>query len=132
MVAQLQKIPQDFYPFRKNEPSPANDSLLSVCCGVTLPTAGGWPRHDFGEGRAMKRGLWVAGALALLLGLLFGRESLSYVGTFVGMCRDNAKEAIPVDFQIERAKQEVKNLDPDIARNMHLIAKVEVDLANVE
>jgi hypothetical protein len=80
----------------------------------------------------MKKGLWVAGAVALLLGLLFGRESLSYVGTFVGMCRDNAKEAIPVDFQIERAKQEVKNLDPDIARNMHLIAKEEVELANLE
>jgi len=80
----------------------------------------------------MKKGLMIAGAVALLLGLLFGRESLSYVGTAFGMCRDNVKDAIPVDFQIERAKQEVKNLDPDIARNMHLIAKEEVELANLE
>ena len=80
----------------------------------------------------MKKGLWVAGAVALLLGLLFGRESLSYVGTFAGIVRQNAKEAIPVGFQLERAKQEVKNLDPDIARNMHLIAKEEVELANLE
>lgn len=76
----------------------------------------------------LKKALLVGGAIVLLLGLFFGRDACSYVSTSAGWVKDTVKSNVPIEFQIERARQMIKDLDPEIKRNMHLIAKEEVEI----
>lgn len=80
---------------------------------------------------AKKIGL-VSGAILLLLGLVFGRETFSYIGTSLGIVKQRVADAVPIDFEINRARDLVKNLVPEIEHNMHLIAKEEVELKNLK
>jgi chromosome segregation ATPase len=64
-----------------------------------------------------------------VLGLFFfGRDAASYVGTSLGWVKQSIKDSIPIDFEIQRARGMIKNLDPEIRNNMHLIAKEEVEV----
>lgn len=64
----------------------------------------------------------------MLLGTLcFGRDAASYVGTSFGWVKDTVKNAVPLDFEIDRARTLLKNLVPEIRTNMHLIAREEVE-----
>lgn len=76
----------------------------------------------------LKKALLVGGAIVLLLGLFFGRDACSYLSTSAGWVKDTVKSNVPIEFQIERARQMIKDLDPEIKRNMHLIAKEEVEI----
>lgn len=67
--------------------------------------------------------------MALLLGLFFfGRDAVSYVRTSAGYVRDQVRGSVPVEFQIERARRMIKDLIPEVRKNMHLIAKEEVEV----
>jgi predicted nucleic acid-binding Zn-ribbon protein len=79
----------------------------------------------------VKKGMVLGAAALLLLGLLFGREGFSHVKTSLGWVRQSVRESVPVDFEISRARQMIKDLDPEIHRNMHLIAKEEVEVKNL-
>src|SRR6476659_11259231 len=76
----------------------------------------------------LKKGMFLGAAAAVLVGLLFGREGFSHVKTSLGCLRQSVRESVPVEFEISRARQMIKDLDPEIHRNMHLIAKEEVDV----
>lgn len=76
----------------------------------------------------IKKSLLVGGAVVLLLGLFFGRDACSYLTTSAGWVKDTVTTSVPIEFQIERARQMIKELDPEIKRNMHLIAKEEVEI----
>lgn len=69
-----------------------------------------------------------AGGLALFSLFCFGRDAASYVRTSAGWVKQTVKDTVPVDFEIERARQMVKNLTPDVRRNMHVIAQEEVEV----
>lgn len=70
-----------------------------------------------------------AGVGVSLLGLfLFGRDAASYVGTSVGWVKDSVKSAVPIEFEIERARKMVRDIVPDIRKNMHVIAREEVEI----
>lgn len=75
-----------------------------------------------------KKGLIAGGGVLLLLGLFFGRDALSYTKTTLGWVRQSVRDAVSVEFEIDRARQMIKDLDPEIAKNMHLIAKEEVQV----
>lgn len=77
----------------------------------------------------VKKGLMIGAGVVLLLGLLFGRDAASYVSTSVGWARDSVKRNVPVTFEIERARRMIDSLDDDIAKNMELIAREEVEIA---
>lgn len=79
----------------------------------------------------VKKGIAIGAAVLLLLGLLFGRNGASYISTFAGSVQDSVHDSIPVTFEIERAKRMIKDLDPEVQRNMHLIAKEEVEVSNL-
>ncbi len=68
-------------------------------------------------------GTGVAVVLALVL---VGRDALSYVRTSVGCVKDSVHNSVPIEFQIERARRMIKDLEPEVRKNMHLIAKEEV------
>jgi hypothetical protein len=79
----------------------------------------------------VKKGIFLASAVAVLIGLLFGREGFSHVKTSLGWVRQSVRDSVPVEFEISRARQMIKDLDPEIHRNMHLIAKEEVDVKHL-
>ncbi len=79
----------------------------------------------------VKKGIFLGTAVAVLVGLLFGREGFSHVKTSLGWVRQSVRESVPVEFEISRARQMIKDLDPEIHRNMHLIAKEEVDVKHL-
>jgi chromosome segregation ATPase len=68
-------------------------------------------------------------AVVLLLGLVLGR---SHVLTTVGMVKQSVKDTVPVEFEIKRARQMIKDLHPEIEKNMHLIAREETEVAKLE
>jgi len=74
----------------------------------------------------LKKLVVVGGAAVLLLGLLFGREACSYIRTSAGWVKQTVKENVPVEFELERARRMIRELDPEIRRNMTLIAREEV------
>ena len=69
---------------------------------------------------------------ALLLGFaVFGGDLFSYIGTGAGLVKDAAKDSVPIQFEIDRAKSVVAKLVPDIKTNMTAIAQEEVELAKL-
>jgi chromosome segregation ATPase len=79
----------------------------------------------------VKKGIVLGIAALVLVGLLFGREGASHVKTSLGWVRQSVRESVPVEFEISRARQMIKDLDPEIHRNMHLIAKEEVEVRHL-
>lgn len=75
-----------------------------------------------------KRTILTGGGVILVSALLFGHEAISYVRTTAGYVENTVKDSIPVKFQIDRARQMVKDLEPAVKEHLHLIAKEEVQL----
>lgn len=71
----------------------------------------------------------VAAGVLLLVGLLYGR---SHISTAYGIAEDSVRDSIPVDFELKRARKEIKRLVPEIGKNLHAIATVEVEVAKLE
>ena len=77
----------------------------------------------------MIKKLVIGGAAAgLLATLLFGRDAFSYVSTSVGWVKGSVKNSVPIEFEIERARNMIQELGPDIRNNMHAIAEEEVQV----
>ena len=75
----------------------------------------------------------VSVAVVMLLAVFFlGRDALSYLRTSAGYLKDSVHSSIPVEFQIERARQMLKDVTPEVQKNMHLIAKEEVEVQRLE
>jgi len=74
----------------------------------------------------------LGGGLLLLLSLFLGRDAFSYVSTSVGWMKNSVRDSVPVEFEIKRARRMVAELQPEIRRNMHLIAKEEVEVESLE
>src|SRR5882757_2660848 len=75
-----------------------------------------------------KRAILVGTGLGLTSLVLFGRDAASYVKTSYHRVTSTVQDRVPIDFQIDRAKQMVRDLDPEIRNSMHVIAKEEVAL----
>lgn len=80
----------------------------------------------------IKKALISAAALLLVGGFLFGRDLFSYVGTSVGWVKDSVRDTVPIEFEIERARKMVKNLVPDIRKNIYAIAREEVEIQRLD
>jgi len=79
----------------------------------------------------VKKFILVGSAALVLVGVLFGREGYSHIKTSLGWVRQSVRESVPVEFEISRARQMIKDLEPEIHRNMHLIAKEEVEVKHL-
>jgi hypothetical protein len=76
----------------------------------------------------IKKAILVATGLGLTTVVLFGRDAASYVSTTYHRMTSSVQERVPVEFQIDRARQMVRDLEPEIRNSMHVIAKEEVAL----
>jgi len=80
----------------------------------------------------VKKSMYVGGAVVLLLALLFGGDAWSYVQTGWRNTQSAVADNIPIEFQLDRARNMIKDLDPEIAKNMRIIAKEEVEIAGLK
>lgn len=64
-------------------------------------------------------------------GLLFGTSAISYVRLGVNSVQQSIKDSIPVEVEIKRAREMITNLKPEIADNLRLIAREEVEVARL-
>jgi phage shock protein A len=80
----------------------------------------------------IKRVLFSTVALVILASFFFGRDALSYLSTSVGRIKQSVKDSVPVGFELDRARKMVKDLVPDIQRNMHVIAQEEVQVDQLQ
>jgi chromosome segregation ATPase len=80
----------------------------------------------------IKRITIVGLAVALLVALFLGRDAVSYVATSYLSVKNAIKSQVPVSFDIDRARNELRKLEPDIRRNMEAIAKEEVQLEQLD
>ena len=63
---------------------------------------------------------------------IFGSNVTSYVGTSAERVSQAVEDSVPLEFQIDRARKMVRDLEPEIRRSMHVIAKEEVEVESLE
>jgi chromosome segregation ATPase len=80
----------------------------------------------------IKKTLITVLGLGLLVGFVFGRDAFSYLATSYSRMTGAVKDSVPIEFQIDRAREMVGNLEPEIRHAMHVIAKEEVELTNLQ
>ncbi len=80
----------------------------------------------------LKKGLFLGAVVTLLLGLGFGRNALSYMKTTLNKVSDTVKNSVSIGYEIDRARQMIKDLTPEIRRNMHLIAREEIQVNQLD
>ncbi len=80
----------------------------------------------------IKKVLYTAGGVGLLSAIVFGSDACSYVWTSAHRVSESVRNSVPLEFEIDRARQMVRNLVPDIRRNMHVIAREEVEVERLE
>lgn len=66
--------------------------------------------------------------LGLIGGLTVGGDAFSYLSTACNQAGERVQRAVPVEFQIDRARQMVRDLAPEVRRSMEVIAKEEIAL----
>ena len=80
----------------------------------------------------IKKVIIVAGVVLVLGIFVFGAGALSYVRTSAGYVKDSVRNAVPIEFQIQRARHEIENLVPEVRKNTYVIAKEEVEVLRLE
>ena len=74
----------------------------------------------------------VGTAVAVILSVfVFGKDVLSYAQTSASSVRNAVKSEVPIEFELERAREMVEDLVPDIRRCMHVIAEQQVDVEHL-
>ena len=80
----------------------------------------------------IRKTLIAAGATLLVAVVLFGRNTIGYIKTSMGYVHDSVKNSVPVGFEIDHARQMIQDLVPEVRKNMHVIAKEEVEVRRLE
>ncbi|MGB4725880.1 MAG: hypothetical protein WBH86_00590 [Thermogutta sp.] len=81
----------------------------------------------------MVKKLLIGGGVVVLLGtVLLGRDLVSYVRTSANYVQESVVDAVPMEFQIRRARKMLDDLLPEIRKNMHVIAREEVEVERLE
>jgi hypothetical protein len=76
----------------------------------------------------------VAGCTGVVLvgGVIFGNELFSYLRTSTGAVRETVRDAVPIEFELQRARDLIDDILPEIHANVRLIAEDEVEIAVLE
>ncbi len=80
----------------------------------------------------VKKGLLGAALGAGALYLVLGTSAPSYVRTAFHKVRHSAKATIPVQFEIDKTREEIASLEPVIKENIETYARNEVDVEHLE
>jgi len=80
----------------------------------------------------VKKGLLGAALGTGALFLVFGTSAPNYFWTVCHKIRQTAKDAVPPQFEIDRAREEIEGLKPQIEKNIEQLARAEVDAEHLE
>jgi chromosome segregation ATPase len=80
----------------------------------------------------IKKAVLGAGLGAGALYLAFGTSAPSYLRTAFHKVRDNAKSSVPVQFEIDRAREEIASLEPAIKDNIENLARAQVEVEHLD
>ncbi len=83
-------------------------------------------------GMVIKKVVLGAAVGAGALTLAFGTNAPSYVRTAFHKVRHTAQSSVPVQFEIDRARDEINGLEPAIRENIETIARAEVDVEHLD
>jgi hypothetical protein len=84
-----------------------------------------------GESAMLKKALIGTAIASALAVFVFGKDVFSYAKTSAKSVRNAAKSEVPIDFEIQRARDLVANLMPDIRHSMHVTAEQQVDIEHL-
>lgn len=79
--------------------------------------------------KAIKFGAMAVGGLAILGGLVFGTDLGSYVTSSANSVRTAVKDAVPMEFELRRARDMIDDILPELHANIRQIAQEEVEIA---
>ncbi len=82
--------------------------------------------------RTLKMGVAVATGAILLGGLLFGGDLVSYVRTGVSSVRQEVRSAIPIEVELERAREMIREITPELQSNIQLIVGEEMAVTGLK
>jgi hypothetical protein len=82
--------------------------------------------------RYPKYGVASCAGIVLVGGVIFGNELFSYLRTSTGAVRESVREAVPIEFELQRARDLIDDILPEIHANVRLIAEDEVEIAVLE
>jgi len=81
--------------------------------------------------KMVKKGVVGAALAAGALYLAFGTSTPSYVRTAFHKMRKTAQESVPVEFEIEKARQDVAALEPAIHQQIEVLANANVEIKHL-
>jgi len=72
--------------------------------------------------------------LAIFIGgfLLFGSDLTSMLKTSANSIRETARQSVPVEFELDRAKDQINDILPDLQSQVRMIAEEEVAISRLE
>lgn len=79
----------------------------------------------------IKKALISAAVLMTAGSFVFGRDVMSYVKTWGSSVREAVKAEVPLEFQVQRAREMVESLVPEIRHSIHVIAEQQVELEHL-
>jgi len=82
--------------------------------------------------KVAKKGLVGAALGAAALGLIFGTAAPSYVKTTFHKARNSVKRSVPIEFEIDRARQEIAALKPAINDAIEALVRAEVEAEHLQ
>jgi len=82
--------------------------------------------------KPVKYGLVTAASVLVLGGLIFGTELMSYVRTSTGAVRETVRDSVPIEFELQRARDLINEILPELHANIRIIAEDEVEIAALE
>ncbi len=83
-------------------------------------------------GKVVKYGLISVVVLAVVGGGLFGTDLISYVTSSARSLRTSVKDSVPVEFELQRARDLLDEIVPEMHANIRLIAQEEVEVENLK
>lgn len=82
--------------------------------------------------KLLRYGLAGTGGLLVAGGLIFGSELMSYMRTSAGSVRESVREAVPIEFELQRARDMINQILPELHAGIRMIAEDEVEIAAIE
>ena len=79
--------------------------------------------------KCIKYGVILTAGAALVGGLMFGGDLLSYVRSSARSVQSAVKDAVPIEFDLQRARDMTEQIIPELQANIRLIAQEEVEIA---
>ena len=81
--------------------------------------------------KAIKIGVLSAATLGVAGGFIFGRDLVSYVNSSARSVQSAVKDAVPIEFELRRARDLLDDIIPEMHANVRLIAQQEVEIENL-